>query len=140
MAKDARTTSGVSGQDTVVDNVVVASLRDIAGDTDRGRNSLVRLVTIFLDDAQRRMGELVTAVGAGDAAAVSSLSHSLVGSSASLGAVAVADCCRMIEADARAGDLRHVVSVVAQLRQAFTATEEILRREFLRGAGGAITR
>ena len=62
------------------------------------------LIDTFIDDARRRSRRSAPAA-AGDIAAVVRPAHSLKSNAANVGATVLADLCRALEADARAGDV-----------------------------------
>jgi HPt (histidine-containing phosphotransfer) domain-containing protein len=86
----------------VLDRSVLAALVD-AVDGDRG--FVVDLVETYLVDAEHQLDELETAAGAGDAAATVRPAHTLKSSSATVGAMAVAELARESEAAGREGVL-----------------------------------
>ena len=77
------------------------------------------VVTEFIDsylaDLPGRIEALHAAVAAGDPPRVRSAAHALKGSSASLGATAVASVCGRMEAAARAGDVEAVRPWLSEL-------------------------
>ena len=114
-----------------LDPTIVASLHDLGRVSEAGSAGIRDLVTTFLDDSGSHFADLRIAVRDDDAAGVERLAHSLVGSSANLGARNVAEGCREVEARARAGDLGDVPMLVARLEEAFTVARTALRAEFL---------
>lgn len=116
-----------------LDPTVVASLHELGGDSEAQGAGIRDLVRTFLDDSASRFAELRAAVHHGEVAEVERLAHTLVGSSANLGARDVAEGCRAIEARAMAGDLAGVAMLVAGLDEAFAVARAALRAEFLRG-------
>jgi PAS domain S-box-containing protein len=116
-----------------LDPTIVASLHDLGRDSEAGPAGINDLVTSFLDASGLGFADLRIAVRDGDAAGVERLAHSLVGSSANLGARNVAEGCREVEARARAGDLGDVPMLVARLEETFTVARTALRAEFLDG-------
>ena len=65
-----------------------------------------QLATLFLADADARIGGLRQAIARDDAAAVVSSADTLSGASANLGATALARLCATLAADGAVGDLR----------------------------------
>jgi HPt (histidine-containing phosphotransfer) domain-containing protein len=114
-----------------LDPAVVASLRELGGDSTVGSAGIRDLVRTFLDDSVSRFAELRAAVRDGDVTGVERLAHTLVGSSASLGARDVAEGCRQIEARALAGDLAGVATLMPGLGEAFAVARAALGAEFL---------
>lgn len=121
-----------------VDSAVIAALRDVVGTSQRGRAELDALVTTFLSDAHRRAEQLVRAVRARNLHEIEQLSHSLAGSSSSLGAVTVADRCSVIQQRALDGDMKELARDVAHLLRELAASELIYREEF--GLPGPVDR
>ena len=84
----------------VLDRSVLASLVDAV---DGDRAFVVDLVETYLVDAQHQLDELGAALEAGDAAATVRPAHTLKSSSATIGAMAVAELARGAEAAGRDG-------------------------------------
>lgn len=114
-----------------LDPTIVASLHDLGRGSEAGTAGIRDLVTTFLEGSDSRFADLRVAVRDGDVAGVERLAHSLVGSSANLGARNVAEGCREVEARAMAGDLGDVPMLVARLDEAFAVARAALRAEFL---------
>jgi len=83
----------------VLDEAVVAGLRSL------GPDFLARLVPVFVLGAPERLAAIRTAVLAGDAGALSTAAHALLGSAANMGGARVAAVCRTLEESAVAGRL-----------------------------------
>jgi HPt (histidine-containing phosphotransfer) domain-containing protein len=79
------------------------------------------LIDTYVDDADGQLAALRTAAAADDAAAMLRPSHTLKSSSANVGATLVADLCRSIEADARAGAVPDAVARVEAVADALAA-------------------
>lgn len=114
-----------------LDPMIVASLHDLGRGSEAAIAGIRDLVTTFLDDSGSRLADLRVAVRDGDVAGVERLAHSLVGSSANLGARQVAEGCREVEERAMAGDLGDVPMLVARLDVAFAVARAALHAEFL---------
>ncbi|MEJ7806716.1 MAG: response regulator, partial [Telluria sp.] len=63
-----------------------------------------QLARLFLADTPRRMAALAAAVDAGDAQQIAEIAHTLAGSASAMGALALADQCKVLELAALAGD------------------------------------
>jgi HPt (histidine-containing phosphotransfer) domain-containing protein len=107
-----------------LDAAVIAELRDsVAGD-----DAFVRdLVATYLDEGPGYIAAMEAAVAAGDAAAIVRPAHTLKSSSASLGAMRLAQLCREIEFAGRDGSLEGIAERVAEARAAWDATVEALQ-------------
>ena len=100
-----------------VDPLVFARLREITGDD---ADFLAELVDTYLKDGDAQVRALQEAP-AGDLTALVRPAHSLKSSSASIGATALAERCRALEADARAGHVDDVDGTVAAIAEEFEA-------------------
>jgi HPt (histidine-containing phosphotransfer) domain-containing protein len=100
-----------------IDPVVFARLREITGDDP---DFLAELVDTYLKDGDAQVRALQEAQ-AGDLAGLVRPAHSLKSSSASIGAMALAERCRTLEADARAGQVDDVDGAVAAIAEEFGA-------------------
>jgi HPt (histidine-containing phosphotransfer) domain-containing protein len=100
-----------------IDPVVFARLREITGDDP---DFLAELVDTYLEDGDAQVRALREAP-TGDLAALVRPAHSLKSSSASVGATALAERCRVLEADARAGQVDDVDGTVHAIAEEFAA-------------------
>ena len=82
-----------------------AILDDLVEATGGDRTFLAELIEAYLLDAPSQLAAMRAAVAAGSADELVRPVHSLKSSSASLGALALAERCRALEATARAGVL-----------------------------------
>jgi CheY-like chemotaxis protein/HPt (histidine-containing phosphotransfer) domain-containing protein len=87
----------------VLDAEVVARLRRLGESA--GEDLMGQLASLFLSDADTRVGALRQAIARDDAAAVVRSAHTLSGASANLGATALARLCATLAADGAVGDL-----------------------------------
>jgi HPt (histidine-containing phosphotransfer) domain-containing protein len=100
-AEDFRETEGSSdptpadGGGAAVDLAVLSELIEMIGDFDGGSRALI---DTYLDDSGPRVENLRAAVEAGDGVAVARAAHGLRSSSASLGALRLADLLSRTEA------------------------------------------
>jgi HPt (histidine-containing phosphotransfer) domain-containing protein len=112
--------------DRVLDPDAIDRLLEITG----GDPGFVdELIDTYLEDAETQLAALRQAALAGDAASMERPAHSLKSSSATVGAMALAELCRSLEADARAGVVDDAASRVAACDHAFARA----RRELLAG-------
>ncbi len=127
-----RTGEMLSGDATddwlLVDVAHLETLREIAGDEPQGRHDLSVLVETFIEDGRRRTEALVTAIQRRDVDEVERLAHDLGGSSANLGAIAVADRCRLLGRQATSGELDRLAGSVAGLLDDFDTSAQVIRR------------
>jgi HPt (histidine-containing phosphotransfer) domain-containing protein len=94
------------------------------------------LIDTYLEDAETQLAALREAARAGDVASMERPAHSLKSSSATVGAMALAELCRSLEADARTGVVDDATGRVAACDRAFASA----RRELLAGrAGGSLS-
>lgn len=87
------------------------------------------LIDTYIDDATVQLEAMRQAAAAGDAEAMVRPAHSLKSSSANVGAVAVTEACRSLEAEGRAGTLVDAVGRVAACEAAFEAAKDALLEE-----------
>lgn len=79
------------------------------------------LVDTFLEDAVLQVDTLRKAAAAGDAAEMMRPAHSLKSNSDNVGAVALANLCRAVEAEARAGSVSDPTGRAAAIADEFEA-------------------
>jgi HPt (histidine-containing phosphotransfer) domain-containing protein len=108
---------------TAVDPATFARLLDMAG----GDRAFVdELVDTYLDDGAAQIEALRAAAATGDAAAIVRPAHTLKSSSATVGALALADLCRQLEADGRAGAIPDAAERAQAIAEAFDAARAAL--------------
>jgi len=83
----------------VLDEATFGALQELAGDDDP--DLVAELVELFLDDSRVRMGEIRSALDAGDGERVGRAAHALKSSSANIGALAFSGLCAELERTAR---------------------------------------
>ncbi len=94
-----------------------------------GGDTVVReIAAIYLEDTPTRLRELEEAANAGHAERFIRAAHSLKGSSASLGVIAMHAAAERIESAARSSGLPAGVSHLPALREAWSSSEPHLRR------------
>ncbi len=86
-----------------LDAEVVARLEHLGESA--GEDLVGQLASLFLADAETRVGALRQAIARDDAAAVVRSAHTLSGASANLGATVLARLCATLAADGAVGDL-----------------------------------
>lgn len=93
------------------------------------------LVDTYLDDGAAQVAALREAARGGDVAAIVRPAHTLKSSSASVGALTVAELCRVLEADARAGVVADAAARADAVVEAFgVARDELLASRGARGS------
>jgi HPt (histidine-containing phosphotransfer) domain-containing protein len=107
---------------SAIDLDVFARLREITGDDPE---FLAELVDTYLADGEAQVRALREAQ-ADDLSALVRPAHSLKSSSASIGATALAERCRTLEAEARAGHVDDVDGAIEAIAEGFaTAAAEL---------------
>lgn len=108
-----------------IDQAALASLYEVAG----GDPAFVaEMIDAFLVEASELLETLQAAVAANDATALRRPAHSLKSSSATFGAMAMADLCQRLEELGKAGQFGGAADLVAACRDAFArVTEELIR-------------
>lgn len=109
--------------DRTIDRTTFERLLDMAG----GDRAFVdELVDTYLEDGAAHVGALRAAAEADDAAAIVRPAHTLKSSSATVGALALADLCRLLEADGRAGAVPDAAERADAVAEAFGAARAAL--------------
>ena len=111
----------------VLDQGVIASLRELGGEDDPGL--FIELVNLFLSDTPERLHALSEAMEQRDPTALERAAHALKSSSANLGALELSALFRDIEAAGREKDLSRAAPLVARTRPEFARVEAALRSE-----------
>lgn len=107
----------------MIDPDVIDALLDAV---DGDREFLAELIETWLDDAPRQLALLEAAATEGDASGVVTPAHTLKSTSASLGAMEVAELARIMEHDARSGSSVDPGSI-ARLRTSISGASDGLR-------------
>ena len=103
--------------DPVIDSESIENLRALnPGD---GDEFLREIIAIYLEDTPQRIAELEQSLAAGDVARFTRAAHSVKGSSANLGAMAVRRVAEQLEHQANKHGLVDVVELVAALKVQF---------------------
>lgn len=111
----------------VLDATVLDQLRGLE---DASGQPLGDLVAFFVEDGERRLGELREALAAGDADTIGRVAHNLKGNSANFGARQLPDLCDRLVRSAAAGDLRGAAELVVRVAEEFERVAAALRQEF----------
>ena len=87
------------------------------------------LVDTFLEDATTQIASLRTAAASGDTEAIVRPAHSLKSNAANVGATALGELARTLEADGRTGTVPDAVGRIADLETEFDAVRDALLAE-----------
>lgn len=104
-----------------IDLGVLESLAEAQGDGEP--DLVVELIDLFLADAPQRVAIMREAMANSDARLLGRAAHALKGSSATLGAVQVAESCAELEQLARDASLHHVAPVLDRLDHEFASLQ-----------------
>src|SRR5215210_2415854 len=107
-----------------LDTGVLAELRRTTGNDDA---FLLELVEAYLGDGERQLAEAERALASRDTEAFVINAHTLKSTSASVGALRLAEICRRIEQLGRAGVVDSASELVGQARAEWPATVAALR-------------
>lgn len=107
-----------------IDREAFARLADITGDDP---TFLAELVDTYLQDGAAQVEALQAAVARDDVEGLVRPAHTLKSSSASIGAMPLAELCRILEADARGGAVAGAAARVTAVAAAFEMTSAALR-------------
>jgi CheY-like chemotaxis protein len=95
---------------------------------------LEKIITLYLESSPQLMSALNGAIAANDAAAISRAAHALRSGSANVGAMALAEVCRALEAAGRSGDLTATADLGQQLAHEYARATAALADERQRSA------
>jgi histidine phosphotransfer protein HptB len=102
---------------SVIDPQAIENLRALnPGDNDE---FLREIAGIFLEDTPQRIAELDQSLAAGDAAKFTRAAHSIKGSSANLGALALRGAAEKLEHHARTQGLDGVTGLIGEIKSEF---------------------
>ncbi len=99
-----------------------------------GEDFLLELIDIYKQDTPQRLASLRHALAQGDVEALRREAHTLKSSSAQLGATAMSDMAKEMEALARAGSVEGMAERIARLADEYSHVEIVLAA--LRAAPG----
>lgn len=109
---------------SVIDPQAIESLRSLnPGDNDE---FLREITGIFLEDTPLRIAELDQSRAAGDLGKFIRAAHSIKGSSANLGAVALRAAAEKLENESRIKGLDAVSDMIAEIKQEFSRAQSEL--------------
>ncbi|MEH2327501.1 MAG: Hpt domain-containing protein [Nostoc sp.] len=115
-----------------IDGKILQSLQDmLRGD----RVAFVELIECYLTETPRQVEDISTAITTQDTQTLLNTAHQLKSSSASVGAIALAQLCKVLEAQAYSSKLENSLELISQLYQEYeqvkTALEQELAKEVL---------
>ena len=125
-----QTDTGGDPQPAILDAPTLEQLREL------GTAEFEDLVRLFLQDGAARVAAMYEAASKADTHAIAELAHSLKGSGATLGAVALADSCAQLQAVASSEDLAAANRLVDAVGAEFERVGTSLRREIEVGRAG----
>lgn len=104
----------------LLDDEIICTLREVMGE------DFSLLMETFVRDSSERIGALASSIHAGDADAVRRGAHSFKGSSGNVGAVRLAEACRLLESMALAGDPTPWPAQLSLIEMEFAAVRQRL--------------
>lgn len=111
---------------TVIDQQAIENLRALnPGDNDE---FLREITGIFLEDTPQRIAELDQSLAAGDVPKFTRAAHSIKGSSANLGAVALKAVAEQLEHHSRTHGLKDVTELVGRVKSEFGRAQTALNQ------------
>jgi signal transduction histidine kinase/DNA-binding response OmpR family regulator len=109
-----------------IDAKIFQSLRDmVRGD----RVVFAELIECYLTETPKLVQDISTAIATQDAQTVWKAAHQLKSSSASIGAIALAQVCKVLEAQGRSSELENSVELLTQLYQEYQQVKTALEKE-----------
>ncbi len=108
----------------VIDPRAIENLRAL--NPDDGDEFLREITAIFLEDTPARLAELDESMASGDVGKFTRAAHSIKGSSANLGAIALRLAAEKLEIESRTNGLGQVEPLLAQVRAEFARADAAL--------------
>lgn len=105
----------------------VAILDELLASVQDDRSFVIQLIQTYLGDGERQLGEIQAAVASGDADALVRPAHTLKSSSATVGAMRLADIARSLELAARDGRTDDTDASAAAIPAAWSDAADALR-------------
>ena len=112
----------------VIDSQALDALRALSPDD--GDVFIKEISSIFIEDTPKRLVELDQTLAAGDAAGFVRAAHSIKGSSANLGAMALRSAAEQLEAKGRKDGLVNVTELVSSVKEEFEKAKAELTKLF----------
>ena len=110
----------------VLDPDIIEGLRELGGDDDPGL--VLELVEMFLDDAPKRLEEMIDGLDREDIELMRRSAHTLKSSAANMGAMFLSQVCRQMEDAARNENVESYRDMFTRCRTAYEQSEEELRK------------
>ncbi|MET1084599.1 MAG: response regulator, partial [Burkholderiales bacterium] len=110
--------------EATIDRLVLDQIRE-----DLGRATMRKVIAEFLRSSPSLIATLREAAARGDAAAIQALAHSMKGTSATLGAVALSHGCAELEDLSRSGSVADATDRVAAIENLYAAARTALEGE-----------
>lgn len=110
------------GNDVILDTTVIGDLQEMLGD------DIAELFAEYLIDTASLLEQMEQAAAQNDIPALTSLAHSLKGSSGNLGVASLYGLNLELEVRGRAAAVTDAVSEVRKIREAFNAAQGTLRQ------------
>jgi HPt (histidine-containing phosphotransfer) domain-containing protein len=114
-----------AGRQGVLDATALDKLRQL--DPDGSRGFLVQVLATYLQSLERHLGRMPALRAEGAVKSVGDAAHTLKSSSASVGALALAKHCAVVEGLARAGDTRALGDPLAGLMEEGARVAAVVR-------------
>ncbi|MGE3537974.1 MAG: response regulator [Candidatus Tectimicrobiota bacterium] len=112
-----------------VDVHTLATLHELGGDD--GPAFLLHLIGSFVNDATRHVANLRLALETPDGALLEHTLHTFTSSSRTIGALRLAELCRLLHTRSREGNIAEALPVFEHLCQEFATLDQALRQECL---------
>jgi two-component system sensor histidine kinase/response regulator len=107
-----------------------STLNNIRALQKKGSTDLLgRIIGVYLGSSPNILKALQEAVAVGDVESMYRAAHNLKSSSATLGALTLAERCKQLEAMGRTGDTENAGEVLAQIEAEYKAVQEALKAE-----------
>ena len=107
-----------------VDQAILTKLRGLIGE-----KVLRKLITLFLEDVPKKINSAIQSEKSGDLESVSSIAHSLISSTGSLGAVDMQKLSERIEALAEQRKAGEVSALLPELADAYQKAKVIFEED-----------
>jgi HPt (histidine-containing phosphotransfer) domain-containing protein len=118
----------------VSDPIDAAAFAETVAMVDGDRAFLGDLIATYREDGARRIAEMRASIASGDAPLLQRAAHTLKSSSATIGALRMADRCRVVEHAARDGRLDGLDEQVEAIATEFDAVAVALDGRITEGA------
>ncbi|MEH2119656.1 MAG: Hpt domain-containing protein [Nostoc sp.] len=96
--------------------------------------AFAELIECYLTETRRLMQHISTAITNEDAQTIWKTAHQLKSSSASVGAIALVQLCKLLEAQGRSSKLENSLELFSQLYQEYEQVKTALQKELVKEA------